>query len=230
MKSLPQENSISPLQSNPRVKQWLGRVGAHLSHLKYTAFHPIYGFEDVKWLNKGSVGVGVGILLLFFLVNVFDAVLTGFAYNTNNPDKISVLSIFAVTVGGALLWFISNWAVSSLMFTEGKTKHMFILVCYALLPYCVWEIVYIIATNFVTLDMQLFLIVLRVIGIAWSGLLLFFGSYQIHRISVGNVLVNLLLTAFGVLIMLFLMLLGYSLLQQMYIFVYTIFSELMFRM
>ncbi len=208
----------------------MNRLSKSFRQSYYTMFHPVNGFDAVKWENAGSLRTCFLILFLFFLVNVFDAVLVGFIYNTNNPDRISIFSIFAVSVGGTVLWFISNWAVSSLMFTEGKLRHIFILVCYSLLPYTIWEFIYIVASNFVSAEMSPFLIMLRFIGLAWSLLLLIFGSYQVHQITIGKVFVNLFLTAVGVFIMLFLMLLGYSLMQQMYIFAYTIFSEVVFRL
>lgn len=196
----------------------------------YTIFHPVNGFDAIKWENAGSIKASLLILFLFFLVNVFDAELVGFIYNTRNPDKISILSIFAVSVGGVFLWYISNLAVSSLMFTEGKKKHIFILTCYTLLPYTIWEFIYIIASNIVSSDMAPFLSMLRLIGLGWSLLILIFGTYQIHQVTVGKVFIVLFLTALGVFIMLFLMLLAYSLVQQMYIFGYTIFNEMVFRM
>lgn len=208
----------------------MNRLSKGLRQSYYTMFHPVNGFDAVKWENAGSVKSCLVIMLMFFLVNVFDAELTGFIYNTRNPDMISIFSIFAVSIGGILLWFISNWAVSSLMFTEGKLKHIFILTCYTLLPYTIWEFIYIIASNFVAAEMAPFLSMLRFIGLFWSFLLLIFGSYQVHQITVGKVFVNIILTAIGVLIMLFLMLLAYSLIQQMYIFAYTIFSEVVFRL
>mgnify|MGYP000928633436 CR=1 FL=1 len=206
------------------------RLGKGLKQCYYTMFHPVNGFDAIKWENAGSIRTCFILILAFFLVHVFDAQLVGFIYNTHNPDKISILSIFAVSTGGILLWFISNCAVSSLMFTEGKIKQIFILTCYCLLPYIIWEFIYIIISNFVANDMAPFLAMIRFIGFAWSGILLLFGSYQIHQITVGKVFVNLFLTVLGVLIMLFLMLLAYSLVQQMYIFIYTLFSEVVFRL
>ena len=45
-----------------------------------------------------------------------------------------------------------------------------------------------------------------------------------------KVFLNLLLTAAGVVILLFLLLLGYSLIQQIYAFLYTIYNEIAFRL
>ena len=206
------------------------RLSKGLKQSYYTIFHPVNGFDAVKWENAGSIKSCLLIAFLFFLVNVFDAELVGFIFNMRDPDRISILSIFAVSIGGILLWFIANCAVSSLMFTEGKAKHIFILTCYSLLPYIAWEFCYIIASNFVASDMEPFLKMLQFMGLTWSFLLLVFGTYQIHQVTVGKVFIIIVLTAIGVLIMLFLMLLAYSLIQQMYIFAYTLFSEIVFRL
>ena len=65
---------------------------------RYTMFHPVNGFDAVKWEKKGSPAFCVLILLAFFLTNVFDQVLTGFIFNSYNPDKISVFSVFLITM------------------------------------------------------------------------------------------------------------------------------------
>ena len=38
---------------------------------RYTMFHPVNGFDAVKWEKKGSPAFCVLILLAFFLTNVF---------------------------------------------------------------------------------------------------------------------------------------------------------------
>ena len=56
------------------------------------------------------------------------------------------------------------------------------------------------------------------------------GEYYIHQLTAAKVFLNLLLTAAGVVILLFLLLLGYSLIQQIYAFLYTIYNEIAFRL
>ncbi|HIW72923.1 MAG TPA: YIP1 family protein [Firmicutes bacterium] len=202
----------------------------NLKHCKYTVFHPVIGFEEVKWNGKGSYLLSFAALFLFFLINVFSAQLTGFSFNGNNPDKISLFSIFAVSVGGVLLWFIANWAVSSLMDGEGKTGQIWVVTCYSLIPYIVFTALFILASNFASLEMATFLYLLQAVGIAWTCLMMFFGLYQIHQLDFKGTVVNVLLTIFGIAVMLFLMVMIYSLFQQIYSFLYTLFSEIMFRM
>ena len=128
-----------------------------------------------------------------------------------------------------MIVYVANWAVSSLMFTEGKSRHLFIMFCYTLVPYTIFELIYIIASNFVSNDMQAFLTMIRFLGFFWSGIVLFFGEYMVQQMSVGKVIINLILTGIGVAIILFLILLGYALVQQIITFAYTIYSEIVFR-
>jgi len=196
----------------------------------YTLFHPFNGFDQVKWEKKGSAKFCFVILAAFFLTNVFDQVLTGFIFNTYNPDKISVPSIFLITMGGFLIVFVSNWAVSSLMFTEGELKNIFIVLCYTLVPWIFAELLYILATNFSNLELKAFLTAIRIVGFIWAGAVLLVGMFYVHQLPFGKVLVNLLLTVIGVLAILFLILLAYSLVNQIYTFLFTIWNELVFRM
>ena len=197
---------------------------------KYTMFHPVNGFDRVKWNNEGSLPVCCIILAAFFLVNVFDEVLTGFIFNTTNPDKISVPSIFLITMGGFAICYVANWAVSSLMFTQGKSRHIFIILTYTLVPYTVFELIYIIATNFANNEMNAFLEAIRFIGLLWSFLILLLGEYYVHQLTFLQVVLNLFLTAAGIVVILFLLLLGYSLVQQIYVFLVTIYNEIAFRL
>lgn len=196
----------------------------------YTIFHPFNGFDQVKWEKKGGVRFCFVILFAFFLTSVFDQVLTGFIFNTVNPDKISVPSIFLITMGGFAICFVANWAISSLMFTEGELRDIFIALSYTLVPYILAELVYIFATNVANQELQAFLIAIRIIGLIWSGVILLVGMRYVHQLSFGKVLVNLLLTVVGILAILFLILLSYSLVNQIYTFLFTIWNELVFRM
>lgn len=196
---------------------------------RYTMFHPVNGFDQVKWEKKGSPLFCVVILAAFFLTKVFEQVLTGFIFNGFNPDKISVPSIFLMSIGGFAICYAANWAVSSLMFTEGDERNIFICMCYTLVPYTVCELIYIFASNFTNNELAAFLTAIRVVGLLWSAVILFIGMFYVHQLSFGQTVVNLLLTVVGILILLFLILLAYSLVQQIYTFAYTIYNEIVFR-
>lgn len=211
-------------------KRLWSEAKAGFGHCFYTMFHPVNGFDQIKWEKKGSVATGVAILLAFFLTNVFEQVLTGFIFNTYNPDRISVPSIFLITMGGFAIAYVANWAAGSLMFSEGENRDIFLTLCYTLVPYTAFALLHIFLTNFANAEINAFLIALRVVGYLWSGLILLVGMYYVHQFSFGRLLVNLALTVIGIAIILFLLLLGYSLVQQIATFVVTIYNEIVFRL
>ena len=113
---------------------------------------------------------------------------------------------------------------------SGENRDIFITLCYTLVPYTIFALLHIFLTNFANAEVGAFLVALRVIGYLWSGMILIVGLYYVHQFSFGGLLLNLLLTVIGVAIILFLLLLGYSLLQQIITFVVTIYNEIVFRL
>ncbi len=192
--------------------------------------HPYDGFDEVKSRGAGSLRVGTGIVGLLFLTSVVSFVGTGFIFNHNRLERLNVFLLLGVTAGSFLLVYAANLAVCSLMGAcEGKAPELFVVLSHALLPAILAQLLVVIFSNFVTLQMQVFLRMLSVIGIGWSGVLLFMGTFQVNRITVRQTLLNLLLTALVVLIIAVLLVLGYSLYQQISVFFVTLYNEIMFR-
>ena len=115
------------------------------------------------------------------------------------------------------------------MFTEGDERNIFISLCYTLVPYIICQLIYILLTNFFNNDLVAFLTAIRLIGLVWSGLVLVIGTFYVHQIPFGKTILNLVLTVIALLIILFLLLLAYSLVNQIYTFAYTIYNEIVFR-
>ena len=202
---------------------------ANIKYMFYTIVHPFNGYDGIKFERKGSLTVALILILLFFLQNVMVAAGSGFLFTSGDPDRISVFNIFAISVGIIALWIVSNWAVGSLINAEGKTREIVIVSAYSLVPYIMVSLFNTFISNFVTLEVQPFMNMLKVIGTAWSAFIMFVGMYQVHQLTFRDTFFMLTLTVLGMAIMVFLMVLVYSLYHQMYIFLYTIFSELMFR-
>ncbi len=204
-----------------------GLFGAPL----YCMAHPYQGFESVKYAGLGSVASGAMVLLVFFLAVVFEYLQTGFAFNPNRIDRLNVQLLFLGSVGSFLLVYVSNLAVSSLMGDcEGKKRELFIAFSYALFPAVLGMIARTVVSNFVTLDMKVFLDFLSFVTMGWSAVLLVMGVYHVNQLTLKKTLWNLGLTALAVIIVLVLMVLAYSLFQQMWIFITTIYHEIMFRL
>lgn len=192
--------------------------------------HPYEGFDEVKSSGAGSVRVGIGIVGLLFLSMVISYVGTGFAFNHNRLERLNVFLLLGVSLGGFLLAYVSNLAVSSLMDDcEGRTGELFIVLSHALLPAILARLVSVALSNLVNLEMGVFLNMLTSLGMMWSLVLLFMGLMQVNRLTFKRALLNLLLTVVVLVIIAALLVLLYSLYQQISVFFITMYNEVMFR-
>ncbi len=202
-----------------------------LSAPLYCMAHPYDGFERMKHYGFGSVKSGALVVALFFVVMVVQYVATGFIFNMNRLDRLNVPLLLLGTVGSFLLVFISNYAVSSLMSNcEGKTHELFISFSYALMPTIIGILLKTILSNFVDADLGIFLNTMLYICFAWSGIMLLVGVYHANQLSFSHTLLNLFLTILAIVIVLVLLVLAYSLVQQLWVFITTLYNEMMYRM
>lgn len=192
--------------------------------------HPIEGSNAIKWEDRGTYPVSAALIGLLFITLVLQRQTVGFIFNPNRLDQINIVNILAVTVTVVILWIISNRALCTLMDGEGKLSQIIIGSCYSLLPFILLTIAGILASQVLTLDMAVFLRYIEISGYLWSFLVLFQVMRVIHQFTARQTLWNLLLTVFGMLIIAFIALLIYSLFQQVYVFIFTIFNEIMFRL
>lgn len=192
--------------------------------------HPIDATDGIKWQKKGSYVVSAILVVMAFLTAVLERQATGFIFNPHRLDRINIVNIMLVTFVVVILWIISNRALCTLMDGEGRTSEIIIGSCYALMPYIAMSLLAIVLSHFLTHDMGVFLTYIQVFGYIWSGLVLFQVMRVIHQFSVKQTIWNLVLTVVGMLIIAFIVLLIYSLFQQVYVFLFTIFNEIMFRL
>ena len=59
--------------------------------LKHVIFHPVEGFEDLRWKKQGSMKVALVIVFLLFVYMVADRQLTGFQFNDAYRSVCSLL-------------------------------------------------------------------------------------------------------------------------------------------
>ena len=71
--------------------------------------------------------------------------------------------------------------------------------------------------------------VIEIIGTCWTVMLLFSAVKSVHQYSFGKTVLAVVLTLAAMFIMLFLLVLFMSLIQQVYIFISTVYTELSYR-
>lgn len=142
---------------------------------------------------------------------------------TAPPITMSLLPCCRRTVV-AIVWVIANWAVCTLIEGKGRLIDIFGVTVYSLLPFIVSLLVCVLLSNGMTLEEEAFLLFIRVLGMTWSGVLLFTG-FMSTTVQFFQNRAFLPLTVAGIAVMIFLAILFVGLMQQVVSFIQSIWSE-----
>ncbi len=195
----------------------------------YTLFHPMDGFGQLKPRKIGSLRVAGIILVALFTVFTLNFFLTGYIFNQNRLSEYSLLIMVMKTIGIALLFVISNWAVCTLFNGNGNLKEITCVTTYALLPLIFAMFANVVMSNFLSGTEGAIMNILLTVCIVWSFLLLLCGLYCIHEYNMTQTFFSVIATVLGMAVIVFLLIMFTSLLQQTWSFVYSIVLELIQR-
>ena len=180
----------------------------------YVARHPFEGFEDLRWKKAYSMRVSLVIVLCF---------------NTSYVKVFNIVPLLVQTIVLFFTWVIGNWSLCTLFDGEGSMKNICCISAYALVPYLITQIVVIIASNVLLMNESAFILFFQYFGIVWSVVLMISGMKTVHQYSVPKTLAAMFFTVLAMVIILFLLVLLMSLFQQVYVFGFSIYTELMYR-
>lgn len=200
-----------------------------LGWLKHVIFHPFEGFEDLRWKKKGSIPLSMFIVFLLFVAMVVNRQLMGFAFNTAYVKVFNVVPLFVQSVVYFFVWVIGNWAVCTLFDGEGTLKKICIYSAYALVPYIFGVYISVFVSNFLVLDEAIWVNFISLLGLGWSVILMISAMKAVHQYSFTKTLLSIVGTLIAMLLILFLAVLLLSLFQQVYVFVYSIYTEIAYR-
>lgn len=195
----------------------------------YVARHPFEGFEDVRWKKAYYPKVALLIVLAFFLVTVGGQLYTGFLHKTNFEKVFNIVPLFSSSVIIFFVWVVGNWSLCTLFDGEGTMKEIMCVSAYALVPYIISQVVYIAASNMLTRQEGTFLTFILYIGIVWSVVLMISAIKTVHQYTMPKTLLAIIFTFVAMIIIILIVMLLISLFQQVVTFVYTIYTELMYR-
>lgn len=201
-----------------------------LQWLSHVIFHPFEGYEDMRWKKQGSMKISMVIVFFLFVAQVFKARFGGFAFNMRAySDIFNVVPILVQSVVYYLTWVVANWSFCTLLDGEGNMKRIAIYSAYALVPYIIGSILSTAISYFITLDETIWMTAISQIGLWWSVVLMISGMKACHQYSFTKTITCMILTVIGMLLMLCLLVLIMSLFQQVWLFFFTIYTEIMYR-
>ena len=200
-----------------------------LGWIKHVVFHPVEGFEDMRWKKQGSIKAALVIVFLLFVAMVANRQLMGFQFNTAYVKVFNIVPLLVQSVVYFFTWVIGNWALCTLFDGEGTLKKICIYSAYALVPYIVCEFISILISNFIVQDERIWMTSVHYLGLIWSLVLMIQAMKAAHQYSFGKTIVSMVFTVVAMLLILFLAILLLSLFQQVYVFGYSIYTEIAYR-
>lgn len=194
--------------------------------LFHVLMHPFDGFYQVMNHRKKNYVLPVIILLLVGIVGIFSYQYTGFILNYNPMFAMNSVTIFLTTLFPIVLFLISNWSITTLFDGNGSMGDIFIVMCYALVPKLMFDIVGILLSNVVTQEEAPLLYAFTAIGTVWFCFLLFCGLCVVHEYTALTNIVTLIATFIAAIIIVFLAMLYFTLMSKVFGFIYAAFSEM----
>ncbi len=197
--------------------------------VKHVLFHPFEGFEDLRWKKGGTLKyTAIIIVALFFALIAYDR-WCGFQFRPLPDALFSVMPYIMQSVVYFGAWVLGNWAICTLLDGEGSMKNIAIYSSYALIPFIVSRFVDVILSHFLVQEEGIFFTVVYYVGLLWTVALLFSAIKAVHQYTFTKTVIAIILTLAAMLVILFLAVLLLSLFQKVYVFAYSIYTEILYR-
>ncbi|MEF2247373.1 YIP1 family protein [Paenibacillus sp. IITD108] len=201
------------------------RIINQLRHAFTIMRHPIDGFVDLRFLNMGGYWSAGIILLLSIAAMLGNVYLTSFTFNPYPVNERSGITL--AFAGGAiwLSWVICNYLVGSIRHGEARYKDVFVGGAYALFPFVLFAIPLALVSNVMTLNEEPIYHFLQYAIYIWCALLFFWKIQALQNYTVWEAVVNVLLTAFTMLMLWVLLFIIAGLFSETINFIQTIYQE-----
>lgn len=191
----------------------------------FCLFHPADGFSQIKSRKVLSPVWLCSILVIWIYTVISGYFLRGFIHNPNRPEDFNIFIELVKTVCVLAVFTIANWTICTLMDGKGKPKEIVYTVCYSMIPYVLALIVSILMTRVLTAEEAVIISIVMTVGKLWTGIVMFVGLLTIHEYSVGKAVFAVALTLVGMLVIMLLAVMFFTLMGQTVSFVQSIIME-----
>ncbi len=215
------------------VRENLTPKEKYIDSLKFALYcttHPLDGFWDLTHEKRGTYAAANTILALALLIRILKLRYTSFLFMEVYWEDLNIFMYLASVVFPLTLWVLGNWGLTTLFDGKGRLGQVYMATCYAFTPYVLIQFPLMIFSNFVTVQEAEFYSVVSLLSLVYSALLIIAAMGQIHEYSAGKNLLFVVATLFAMLVMIFILMIFFSMVAQGIAYFISLGKELMFRM
>ena len=208
----------------------LKRYWKSLKFAFYCATHPLDGYWDLTHEKRGTYAAANTILILTILSRILKLQHTSFVIDPIYWPDINIFLYIASILFPLGLWVLGNWALTTLFDGKGRLGQVYMATCYCMLPYPMVQIPLIFLSNVVTKEERQFYDVMGWISMIWVIFWIILAMQQIHDFSVGKNFLFTIGSLFAMLVIIFILLLFFSMISQGVAYFISVGKELLYRM
>lgn len=217
---------LASLKNNEKFKRYI----KSLKFAFYCLTHPLDGFWDLTHEKRGSIAAANTILIFTLLARICQLYLTSFIFNKVYWPEINIFLYIASILFPLALWCVGNWGLTTLFDGKARLPQIYMATCYAMLPYPLVQFPLIIFSHVVTVDEAEFYSVVSTISLVYAALLIIAAMMQIHEYTLRKTLLFTVFSIFAMLVIVFILLLFFSMISQGVAYFVSIVREILFRM
>ena len=225
---------VKPLRSTSEKtesrKAWWKSYLASMKYGLHVITHPFDGFWDLIHEKRGTIAAANTFLILFLITRVLKLLLTSFQFISAPIQYINVFQEMGSLALPFIILCLANWAMTTLFDGKGRFKDIYMAMCYALIPYILIQIPMIVVSNMLTYEEGSFYTVLLSFSVIWCVFLVFVGLMEVHDYGPGKTFIFLIVTIFGAAVIIFLLLVFFSLLGDALSYFISMYREIVFRL
>lgn len=218
-----------------KLKQFGLAVWDGLKHIPYCCYcltHPFEGFFRMKEdKRKQSMAATIILYALLAVSAIAKQQLTSYMFaNVESQLNLDVLKMVFTTLLPYMLWVVSSWCFTSLMDGEGNLKDIFCATAVAAIPVIAVNIVLIPLSYLMTSDESNLYDFISALGTILMVAYMFLSMMSTQQYSVLKAIGTAILTVVGMAVIAFVVILFFYLIQQVWGFISSVFSEISYRL
>lgn len=211
-------------------KDKLIHLGKTLKYSLHVIFRPFDGFWDLTHEKRGSMGAATIIFALVILTQAWTFTYSSVVFYPIQWEYFNLIMQIIPTIVLFSIWCISNWSLTTLMDGKGRLGQIYMGTAYALTPYVIINLPLIAISHLLTVEESSYYTIATQISTIWCVILILSAMMMIHDYSLGKAVFSSLLAIVGMMIIIFLLVMFFSLITQSFGYFVSLYKEIAFRL